>query len=120
MEWEDELRTYGGRVLEGYETVGEFRVLLDSPPIWVNIRVEKDLTGMYWGICNYQIQNPDQASPYFDLHQYETPEQAFRMALSGLLMYWLDDPEKQKRTKLIPNDFYYRLVREVTGSDMLD
>ena len=121
MSWEEAVAGMD-RVIEAYEVVGVFEFLLNDPPLDLAVRVLKDIQGRYWGACNYQIQNPGQASPYFSANSSDTLEEALRSSLSGFLMFWPDNEDEQKRTKLVRNEAFYRYQEAVTqeGANLLE
>jgi len=81
------------------EKVGEWIFHITNLPVTLKIKVMQVMpNGMFMGISNYSIQNPEQASPYRSIYLCETAEDALVDALKGFLMWW--QPKKYgKQTK---------------------
>lgn len=103
MEWQ----TQGGRpeVREICKVSEEYEVCLvaDGAPPVIRIRILEYPDGRFMGVANYSVQAPGQG-PYKSLQMKDSPQKALQDAISGLLAFLPDTPEKQRKTKWIEDE----------------
>ncbi len=98
MDWKN---TDIRKINEIYKVVDTFEVWLEGFPHKIKVKMLEGVDGQYEAVTNYLIQNPDQATPYRSSRKYNNEKEAFNDAITGLLMFWPREPEKQKKTKFI-------------------
>ncbi len=85
------------------EIVGTWEFWIDDCPVNpIKVKVYRDAQGMYTGIANYFIQNPDQASPYRSMNPTQSLQEALKNAIGGFLSFY--HPERRTDTIFIKDD----------------
>lgn len=85
-------------VLEVQELAGTWEFWIAGCPVNpIEVKVWKDQSGLFIGLTNYLIKNPDQASAYRSMQPVDTVQDAIIMAISGFLAYY--KPEQKFSTE---------------------
>jgi hypothetical protein len=94
------------RILEHYkdiyefiEVVGTWEFNIQDCPITLKIKVKKFAPNVYYGVDNYAIKNPEQATPYRSMHNQKSVQEALEDALSGFMLFW--KPEQKDQTEFV-------------------
>ncbi len=94
------------RILERYkdiyefiEVVGVWEFNIEDCPITLKIKVKKIAPQTYYGVANYKIKNPEQATPYMSMKNQKSVQEALEDALSGFMLYW--NPKWKNQTEFV-------------------
>lgn len=94
------------RILERYKDISEFIEVvgiwefnIEDCPITLKIKVKKFAPQVYYGVANYAIKNPEQATPYRSMHHQKSVQGALEDALSGFMLYW--KPKWKDKTEFV-------------------
>jgi hypothetical protein len=86
-------------IYEFIEVVGAWEFNIEDCPITLKIKVKKFAPGTYYGVANYSIKNPEQATPYKSMHPQSSVQEALEDALSGFMLYW--NPKWKDKTEFV-------------------
>jgi hypothetical protein len=90
-------------VLEVQELVGTWEFWIEGLSVNpIEVKVWRDSIGMYTGLTNYLIKNPNQASAYRSTNPAPTVQDAIIMAIGGFLAYF--KPELVSNTEFTKAD----------------
>lgn len=93
------LKRYKGVVYEFIEVVGIWEFNIEECPITLKIKVKKFAPQTYYGVANYAIKNPKQATPYRSMKSKKSVQEALEDALDGFLSFW--NPKWKDQTEFV-------------------